>query len=292
MKSLVLLVEDDDDILAITKKSLELRGYDVLTAINGINALEVLSESETLPELIISDIMMPGMDGYDFFRAVSDDIRLNQIPFVFLTAYSTPEDIRFGKMLGVDDYITKPIKIKDLLAVVDGKISRGKKIRSLREKFEKLTKIDTKPSISEDLKDQVIILYVVWHDALGPDLDSYFPSSNKNPFNLQNIGAQLFQATVSIYGHEKISHAEGILINIDNINKAGYLYFDAYPDRTYRGGEKQYMIGVIAPQINYYESLQIKEVFENISLDIKNKKNWNIETCWENVTEILTKSAL
>jgi len=290
-KSLILLVEDDEDVLTITEKTLELRDYDVITAINGIDALRVLSELERLPDIIISDIMMPGMDGYDFFRTVSDNPRLNQIPFVFLTAYSAPEDVRFGKMLGVDDYITKPIKRDDLFAVIEGKLARSKKIRSVREKMEELTKIERRPSISENLKHQVIILYVIWHDALGPDLKSYFPIFEEKPFDLMGISAQLFQATVSIYGHEKITQAEGILLNIENIKRDGYLFFDAYPDETFRGGEKQYMIGVIAPKINYFESLQIKEVLEGVSSNIKANNSWDIKNCWDNITEILTKTS-
>lgn len=161
IKSLILLVEDDQDILTITEKTLEIRDYDVVTAVNGLDALRILSELDNLPDLIISDIMMPGMDGYDFFKTVSDDPRLNLIPFVFLTAYSTPEDVRFGKMLGVDDYITKPIKIEDLYAVIEGKLTRSKKIRSVREKIEEFMSMGTKPSISEKLKHQVILLHVI-----------------------------------------------------------------------------------------------------------------------------------
>ena len=62
-------------------------------------------------------------------------------------------------------------------------------------------------------------------------------------------------------------------------------------DRNYRGGEKQYMVGVIAPKINYFESLKIKEIFKKASLDIKTKKKWDIENCWKLITEILTKSS-
>ncbi len=291
MEALILLVEDDEDILLITARTLEIQGYEVITAINGIDALKLLEESEKLPDLIISDIMMPGMDGYDFFKNVSNDIKLSQIPFIFLTAFSAPEDVRFGKMLGVDDYVTKPIKREDLYATIEGKLIRNKKIRSVREKIEKLTIIGTKPSISEESKHQVLLLYVVWHDSIGPELKSHFPILESAPFDLAKISTQLFQATVSIYGHEKISHAEGILINIDNINRNGYIYFDSYSDMNYRGGEKQYMIGVIAPRINYFESLKIKEIFIETSKTIKKKIDWDIEDCWKNITDILTKSS-
>ena len=110
MKPLILVVEDNTDILFSIKLILEANGFQVVTADNGEKALKLLSELEPAPEVIISDIMMPKMNGYDFFKTVFENIRWNRIPFIFLSARSSPEEIRFGKMLGVDDYITKPIK--------------------------------------------------------------------------------------------------------------------------------------------------------------------------------------
>lgn len=107
-KPLLLIVDDNKDILLNLQLLLEKRGYDVITSMSGDKAIKTLSNLNSTPEVIISDIMMPNMDGYDFFNAISTHSQWNQIPFLFLTAKSTPEDIRLGKMLGVDDYITKP----------------------------------------------------------------------------------------------------------------------------------------------------------------------------------------
>ena len=161
-KSLILLVEDDADILMLTQRTLEIAEYEVLTAKNGLDAMNVLSElTERLPDLIISDILMPGMDGYEFFKAVSENPNWNQIPFVFLTALSTPEDVRLGKLLGVDDYITKPIKREDLYAVIGGKIARNKRIQAVSKKLGETIeslKIDLTPSISESEKNLIILI--------------------------------------------------------------------------------------------------------------------------------------
>ncbi|MFX1276440.1 MAG: response regulator [Promethearchaeota archaeon] len=292
VKPLILLVEDDPDILMLTQKTLEIADYHVITAKNGIDALNVLSEiSDKIPDLIISDILMPGMDGYEFFKTVSENPNLNQIPFVFLSALSTPEDVRLGKLLGVDDYITKPIKREDLYAVVGGKIARSQKIRLVNKKVEELIElmnIDITPSISEAEKELIIVLWIAWHDYIGPELKSYYPKESKLNIKLEAVGTQLFQSTVSIYGHENITKAEGILLNIENIKRWGYIFFDSYPDAKTRGGEKQYMLGVIAPKINVFESLQIRDVLKNISAQIKSKKDWDIKTCWERVSQILT----
>ena len=292
LKPLILLVEDDPDILMLTQKTLEIANYSVITAKNGIDALNTLNElSDQIPDLIISDILMPGMDGYEFFKTCAENPNLNQIPFVFLSALSTPEDVRLGKLLGVDDYITKPIKREDLYAVVGGKIARTQKIRLVNKKVEELVEslnIDISPSMTEADKDLIIVLWIAWHDYIGPELKSFYPKDVKLDTKLEAVGTQLFQSSVSIFGHENITRAEGIHLNIENIKRYGYVYFDSYPDKETRGGEKQYMLGVIAPKINFFESLQIRDVLKQVSSEIKAKKDWDIKTCWEKVLKILT----
>jgi CheY-like chemotaxis protein len=110
MNSLVLIVEDHEVILFNMKFCLEMQGYKTLTAINGLEALEALKKANPLPDIIVSDIMMPVMDGYEFYRKVSEIPAWSSIPFIFVSAKSTPDDIRLAKKLGVDDYITKPFE--------------------------------------------------------------------------------------------------------------------------------------------------------------------------------------
>jgi len=113
---MLLIVDDNEDILFNLKIMLEKMEYEVVTARSGEEALNLLSSNDIIPEVIISDIMMPNMNGYEFFSAVSAHPSLNRVPFLFLTAKSTPEDIRLGKLLGVNDYITKPFNEEDLIA--------------------------------------------------------------------------------------------------------------------------------------------------------------------------------
>ena len=87
--------------------------------------------------------MMPEMDGYEFFREISNNPRWNRIPFLFLSARTTPKDIRFGKLLGADDYLTKPFDEKDLLAILSGRIARSKRVDALNNKIdETFSKMD------------------------------------------------------------------------------------------------------------------------------------------------------
>jgi len=295
VKPLILVVEDNADILFSIKLILEANGFQVITAENGEKAISILNELKRPPEVIISDIMMPKMDGYDFFKTIFEDMRWNRIPFIFLSARSSPEEVRFGKILGVDDYITKPFNEEDLIAVVAGKVARNKKIKSVNQKVEELLlslKIESKASISEKEKNLVHLLIVIWDDRIGPELKDFYPKEEDLPIPIRDVGTQLFQATVSIYGNEDITEAEGLLLNIENIKKFGYILFDSFHDKTSRGGERQFMIAVIAPKINYFESFEIKEIFRKFSLKLKKNEKWDIKTYWEDVSKVLSTPTL
>ncbi|MHA2179859.1 MAG: response regulator, partial [Promethearchaeota archaeon] len=280
MNPLIFVVDDNLVLLENLRHLLEVNYYDVITANNGKVALELLFSLDRIPEVIISDITMPEMDGYDLFEAVSNNDMLNHIPFVFLSGRNTPEDVRFGKMLGVDDYLTKPFDVEDLLAIIAGKLSRNKNVKEINAKIEVLlssAQINRIPSISEEEKSHVILLVVFWDDKTGPTLKSNFPDNGKTSFSIEKVGQQLYHAIVSLYGYENIGKAEGILLNIENFKRKGYIFFDSFQDETVRGGERRYMLGLVAPKINYFDSLKIKEVLKELSSNIKNQKEWNIK---------------
>lgn len=294
-KPMILVVDDNKDILFNLRIQLESKGYEVETALNGKNALNVLSKLKNHPDLIISDIMMPQMDGYKFFSTVSNNPQWSHIPFLFLSAKSTPEDIRFGKMLGIDDYITKPFKKEDLFAIISGKITRYQKSNLIDNEIKKILSslnIKTQPSIPAGDQTSTCLFLVYWDDVLGPVIKNHYPSDKDISFSLSSVGVQLFQAVISIYGYNKITKAQGFLLNIENINQKGYIFFDSYPDENERHGEKQYMISIISPNITYFDSLEIKLIFKEISEKIKNKQDWEIKEYWEKVISILSKDLL
>jgi CheY-like chemotaxis protein len=289
-KPLLLVVDDNQDILFTLQLELEANGYDVITANNGKIALNILSNSERIPDVIISDIMMPDMDGYMFFETISSNPNLNHIPFLFLTAKSKPEDIRLGKMLGVDDYITKPFKKEDLLASISGKVTRNKKTALLnREVKELLTILNIETQFSTKNKENsfIYLILVNWDDKRGPVVEKAYPPDKNLPFSISTIGSQLFHAATSIYGHDKITKAQGILLNIENIQNKGYLFFDSYPDDNERFGEKQYMLTIITPNLTYFHSLKVKEILKEISEKIKSGQRWEIKLYWEEIVEVI-----
>jgi len=122
----LLVVEDDPAMLVALRDILESAGYKVKTAENGQEALDTLGD--TRPALILSDIAMPIMDGFELLEAVRQRPIGATIPFIFLTARGTREDIFTGKTLGVDDYITKPVTSRELLAAIRARLQRSDEI--------------------------------------------------------------------------------------------------------------------------------------------------------------------
>jgi DNA-binding response OmpR family regulator len=122
----ILVVDDQNELLSSLELTLEAAGYHVLTAHDGLEALSMLHTHAV--DLVLADIAMPRMNGYQLFEQVRDNPQWLAIPFLFLTARSLDSDIRYGKELGVDDYLTKPIQPEDLLASVHGKLRRAEQI--------------------------------------------------------------------------------------------------------------------------------------------------------------------
>lgn len=127
-KATILVVEDDLHLMEGIRDILEINGYEVWTASNGQAGLQVLQDQPHAPDLIVSDIMMPRMDGYDFFEAVRAEPGWVHIPFIFLTAKGEHEDVKRGKRMGAEDYVIKPFDADDLLVAVSAKLERRQQI--------------------------------------------------------------------------------------------------------------------------------------------------------------------
>jgi two-component system sensor histidine kinase/response regulator len=123
MSTSILFVEDNEDLRENAALVLGLEGYIVKVARDGQEALDIL-EAGFSPNLIVSDIMMPRMDGYQFFEAVRAKAHLKAIPFIFLTARGSRQDITTGRLLGADDYLVKPFDPEEFLIAVQNKLQR------------------------------------------------------------------------------------------------------------------------------------------------------------------------
>ena len=117
MAKKILIVDDERHIVRLVEVNLERAGYDVISAYDGIEALEKV-ESEK-PEMIILDVMMPRMDGFEVLKKLRSDAATKEIPVIMLTAKAQDADIFKGWSSGVDSYLTKPFNPRELLTFVE-----------------------------------------------------------------------------------------------------------------------------------------------------------------------------
>ncbi|MET6989929.1 response regulator [Sediminicola arcticus] len=118
----ILIIEDSTDVRENIAEILKLENYEAVTAENGTIGIE--KAKTVMPDLIICDIMMPGISGYDVLKQLNNDTSTGGIPFIFLTAKSERSDVRMGMNLGADDYLTKPFEEKELLEAIECRLKK------------------------------------------------------------------------------------------------------------------------------------------------------------------------
>jgi DNA-binding response OmpR family regulator len=159
-KGRILVVEDDLDISKMLRLYFDSQGYEVLTVMRGHDALEVCRKKQ--PNVVVLDIMLPDMDGYDVCRELRSNLRTSHVPVIFLTQKDERSDKIAGLELGADDYITKPFDIEELKLRVQGAMRRAQST-SLTDP---VTGLPSSKLIEEQLKKLLMredwaILYVV-----------------------------------------------------------------------------------------------------------------------------------
>lgn len=143
-KAHVLVVEDEADIAALVELNLELSGYGVTTASNGKLALEQIDSQA--PDLVLLDVMMPVLDGWQVLRQLKEDPATRAIPVIMLTALSEERDLIRGHLQGSVRYVTKPFKMKDLLQAIEDALhpdadtlaQHGQRTRALLQRLAEL----------------------------------------------------------------------------------------------------------------------------------------------------------
>jgi DNA-binding response OmpR family regulator len=135
---MILVVEDHKTLRLMIVKGLKKEGFEVVEAENGKQALEILEKME--PELIISDVRMPEMDGFEFISRLREKNRI--IPFIFLTVLDDIDDYKKGYKLGADSYITKPFEMKELIEKIRMKLQKTRIIKEIIEGKRKEVKIE------------------------------------------------------------------------------------------------------------------------------------------------------
>lgn len=118
-QQLIYVVDDEPLISRLAQVNLERAGYKVQTALDGMEALQALQSGKVQPDLILLDVMMPFMDGFELLEQLRADFQLQSIPVVVMTARSRDEDMLVGKELGARQYLTKPINPTELISTVN-----------------------------------------------------------------------------------------------------------------------------------------------------------------------------
>ena len=116
VKKRILIVDDEKDFVMLIKERLMRSGYDVMEAFDGEDGLKKAEEDN--PDLIILDLVLPKLDGYAICRKLKLDEKYKKIPIIMLTAKFQPSDIKFGKDMGAEAYLTKPLESKELMDMV------------------------------------------------------------------------------------------------------------------------------------------------------------------------------
>jgi DNA-binding NarL/FixJ family response regulator len=122
----LLLIDDDPNLILLVKDYLEFRGYEVLTAENGREGLQILEDHT--PDMIICDVMMPEMDGYTFVEQVRQNPRTDWIPILFLSAKGQSQDRVRGLNIGADVYMVKPFEPEELVAQVESSLKQANRL--------------------------------------------------------------------------------------------------------------------------------------------------------------------
>lgn len=122
-KTRILLIEDEEDIASLIKLQAELAGYKILVESDGLNGF--LAVEKEKPDLVILDIMLPGLNGLDVCRKIKTHPDLKDIPVIMISAKSEELDVVLGLELGADDYVAKPFSTKVLLSRIKAVLRRG-----------------------------------------------------------------------------------------------------------------------------------------------------------------------
>jgi two-component system sensor histidine kinase/response regulator len=168
----ILFVDDNAALLRSVERLLRLEGFRVLLASDGLDALQQLETQ--VPELIISDITMPQMDGFELFETVRQRDEWLDIPFLFLTARDQIDDLRRGYSLGADDYLVKPLDQERLLLVIQSKLKRRSEISTwiqMQQQALDAAKRELAMMVAHELRTPLVSINIV-SDILTREIDT------------------------------------------------------------------------------------------------------------------------
>ena len=243
----VMVIDDDDDVRTLIESQLG-KYFTVSTASNGAEGLEKLAEDQ--PDIVVCDVMMPEMDGFEFTKRLKNDFNISHIPVILLTAYSSEEHQLKGIQLGADSYITKPFSVQYLLARVVKLIEQREK---LQRKFA-TEPGNLQPLISTTDRDKIFLdkINAIIERNMGDaefKLDTYAPALGLGRTTFYSKLKSIVGCSPNEYVRLlRMKRAAELLITSDiNISEAGYqvgindpFYFSKCFKNTFGKSPSQY----------------------------------------------------
>ena len=230
----LLVVEDNLELLMLMKQLLN-STYHVYIARNGKEALKVIAEKEL--DLIISDVMMPEMDGIELTRTVKEDPNFNHLPIILLTAKTQEQDEQEALMYGADEYLRKPFRLGDLKLRIDNIIENRKRMQTefsqMSEEEEKQT-ISKAPSPDEIFVNQVLELVHKHIDDESYDRDALAADMGASASTLYNKLRSITGMHVSAFIRDvRMKEAKRLAIENPNLRVSDLAYSVGFHDPRY-----------------------------------------------------------
>ena len=201
----LLIVEDVPDILELLFETLKFKGYRVVTAQNGEEALKAIEKE--LPALIITDILMPKMDGFNLVHRLRLDVKTRNIPVVFLTAtYVAPEDREFAITIGVTRFVEKPVNLVEFYPLIEELLDKGappqKPLNEAEfyEGYKKRLEIKLKHKNSQITRDQHLLASV--QDAQKPTFKASLENTIREKEEIQSLLEEIREKLEKIQGED------------------------------------------------------------------------------------------
>ena len=188
--ALIVVAEDDGGTLKLISVVLKNQSHEVLEASNGLAAWHLIQEHQ--PDLIVSDVNMPGMSGFDLLQHLREHPRLGQTPLILLTSLQERRDMRQGMLMGADDYLTKPLRPKELTEAVQAQFNR----QSMRAAVQDM---HLQKALSEALEEQAWDLHEQYEKRLARELSEQWPGDARGQQALNYPEATVLFADIRHY---------------------------------------------------------------------------------------------
>ena len=168
--ALILIAEDDSGTARLITAALRNRGHEVLSAADGLGAWRMLEMRS--PDLVVSDVNMPGMTGFALLQRLREHPLLALTPFILLTSLQERSDMRHGMLMGADDYLTKPLRHKELIEAVDAQLNRQRVRNSMQDSH-------LKEALTRALEEQAWDLHEQYENRLARELSEQWPQDDR-----------------------------------------------------------------------------------------------------------------